>query len=708
MLSFPTTLNTGGGNINLPTVAARSIKTILQDYGKSVLNNALTGAVGGLYSKMYGGTYSSAMPNTDKLPYDITRNGKIDDKAVNLFTPENTPFSPQWRALRTTDTLGENDLKYRNPLVLSPLVYSTMNTYRMTYKNGVFVDADGRVPENDGNDEQFLYGEYDPKTLSPSLFNPYYGIQKIGPTKNTPLVDNINVDKYCSNRTKFNKDFADCSITKLCELSAQKDGELGQARYKYSDFMYCKDLGMPNNRLITLRRFALPVGDIIMGPPSTVTGEDSNAADVPGDIGRMLCYFDTEDNKLEDIINYSFNAKFERKEAKIQEKDSKEDERPSPLGMLLNTMSSQYRTSFLKSTTGTNNLMDWGLSKLNIYKAASKHGGNSDSWYRNNPVMTGQNYDQNKVYEPPNTIRSMYIYDGNLEFKHSFTLTFNYTLRSYDNINPKAAMLDLLANITAVTYRRGNFWGGRQQINGPQPNAAGWRKANNIIDKAWDKLGGVFQGMIDGGFDMSAMLGNLANSFGQMIKGAVAGLQTAATQLVSFASGKGLTGETKKTVQKVGAFVGPMLKSKLKDTLGRPQIYAFNSLLSGDNTGLWHVTIGNPRNPIAVMGNMIVTDTKIQHYGPLGMDDFPTGIKVTVTLEHARPRDMVDIQKMYTRGMSSIYVNMKNPKDATYTKKGERWVTDDQHHTNWSDPAQLLYLGDYNPDRTRSTQGEIA
>ena len=704
MLSFPTTLNTGGSNINLPTVAARSIKTILQDFGKSVLNNTLTGAVGGLYSKMYGGQYTGELPNTNRLPYDITRDGKT----VNMFTPENSPFSPQWESLRVTGDISTDDLKFRNPLVLSPLVYSTMNTYRMTYKNGVFVDADGRVPENDGKDEQFLYGEYDPKALSPSLFNPYYGIQKIGPTKNTPLVDNIKVDKYFSNRTKFNTDFADCSIAKLCELSAQKDGELGQARYKYSDFMYCKDLGMPNNRLITLRRFALPVGDIIMGPPATVTGADSNAADVPGDIGRMVCYFDTEDNKLEDIINYSFNAKFERKEANIEQKKSTEDDRPSPLGMLLNTMSAQYRSSFLKSTTGTNNLMDWGLGKMGIYKYVSNKGGKSDSWYKDNPIMTGLNYDQNKVYNPPNTIRSMYIYDGNLIFKHSFTLTFNYTLRSYDNINPKAAMLDLLANITAVTYRRGNFWGGRQQILGPQPNNAGWRKANNIIDKAWDKLGGIFQGIIDGGIDMSAMLGNLANSFGAMIKGVGNFMTNAAEQVNNVITGKGLTGETKKTVQKVGAFVGPILKSKLKDTLGRPQLYAFNSLLSGDNTGLWHVTIGNPRNPIAVMGNMIVTDTKIQHYGPLGIDDFPTGIKVTVTLEHARPRDMVDIQKMYTRGMSSIYVNMKNPKDATYKKEGNRWVTDDQHHTKWEDPAQLLYLGDYDKERTRSNQNEIA
>ncbi len=699
MLSFPTTLNTGGGNINLPTVAARGVKTMLQDIGKSAVKNILTGAVGGMYSKMYGAQYSSEEPNTERLKYDAVR----ENKAIDLYDTAQTPFSPSWLSLPLD---GKQDTSFRNPLVLSPQVYSLMNTYRKVYSNGVFVPMDGRT-EEENKDQLVIYGEYEGKTVTPSLFNPYYGIQKIGPTKNTPLVDNIAVNKYSENRAKFNTDFADCSIQTLCRLSAESDGELGQARYKYSDFMYCKDLGMPNNRLITLRRFALPVGDIIMGPVATKSGDETNAADIPGDIGRLLCYFDTEDNKLEDIINYSFNAKFVNKEAKIEEKDSQEDSRPSPLGMLLNTMSSQYRSSFLKSTTGTNNLMDWALGKVFTTPIAGMNV-NTSSWYQDNAVMRGRNYDQNKVYEPPNTIRSMYIYDGNLEFKHSFTLTFNYTLRSYDNINPKAAMLDLLGNITAVTYRRGNFWGGRQQINGPQPNKAGWRKANDIVDKAWDKLGGIFQGMIDGGFDLSAMLGNLANSFGQMIQGVMGFTKTLAKEVNNVFTGKGLSEGSKKTVKKVGAFVGPMLKAKLKDTLGRPQIYAFNSLLSGDNTGLWHVTIGNPRNPIAVMGNMIITDTKIQHYGPLGIDDFPTGIKVTVTLEHARPRDMVDIQKMYTRGMTSIYVPMENPLSTKYEKKGERWVAEqDAHHNNLNNTTQMLYTGDYEPQRVASNQDQI-
>ena len=135
-----------------------------------------------------------------------------------------------------------------------------------------------------------------------------------------------------------------------------------------------------------------------------------------------------------------------------------------------------------------------------------------------------------------------------------------------------------------------------------------------------------------------------------------------------------------------------MLKGKLQNMLGRPQMYLFNSLLSGDNVGLWHVTIGNPRNPIAVKGNLILKDAKIQHYGPLGQDDFPTGLRVIVTLEHARPRDMVDIQKMYTRGIMAIYQHM-NAEGA---------------HLNPSSPAGEMYAGENNVAKIKRNVEELS
>ena len=60
------------------------------------------------------------------------------------------------------------------------------------------------------------------------------------------------------------------------------------------------------------------------------------------------------------------------------------------------------------------------------------------------------------------------------------------------------------------------------------------------------------------------------------------------------------------------------------------------------------------------MGNLIVTASTISHSGPLGLDDFPSDLTVTVTLKHARPRDITDITRMYTKGTSAIYFPLVN------------------------------------------------
>jgi hypothetical protein len=39
---------------------------------------------------------------------------------------------------------------------------------------------------------------------------------------------------------------------------------------------------------------------------------------------------------------------------------------------------------------------------------------------------------------------------------------------------------------------------------------------------------------------------------------------------------------------------------------------------------------------------------------PLGLDDFPTELKVSVTLKHCKPRDMVGIGHMFTKGETGL------------------------------------------------------
>jgi hypothetical protein len=124
--------------------------------------------------------------------------------------------------------------------------------------------------------------------------------------------------------------------------------------------------------------------------------------------------------------------------------------------------------------------------------------------------------------------------------------------------------------------------------------------------------------------------------------------------------------------------VGGMLMSGMLNKLGRPQKTMYNALLSPAPIGFWHVTIGNPKRPIMSIGNMIITNCEISHTGPLGIDDFPTGLKVTVTLTRGKPRDIRDIEKLYMQGNDRIYTSMSDKvfdmyKNAELYKKNKNY-----------------------------------
>lgn len=540
------------------------------------------------------------------------------------------------------------------PIHLDTNAYDVINTYRGSYKQAV-MQQDGEVfegTEKDGKGNTVKNRIYKYNTVaSPSLFNPFYAITSTGISPGVPLLDNIanqtNVKATKLDNKELNwsinlEALDDCSIANLVKLSNEEDSILGQARYKYSDFMYCRDVGkISNNHLITLRRFSAPVRDNIY----QYTGIDKDTSNqVPGDVGRLVTWFGTEDNKLEDILKYTFHASWKEMTADIDEKDSQENDPARGLtGGLVNLMNPKH-------AEGVDKGLHASAFKQLLGDDASDY---DDGPYADNPAVNGRRFDEHKIYEPKDTVRSKYQYEGNLKFSHDFTLTFNYKLRGYDNINGKTAMLDLLGNILAVTYRKGKFWPGEQRIIGAPQNKQGWDKAvamqNTVISAS-----GTFIGKLCNG----GSLADAASSAMNIIQGADLGknLKEGAKAILENLKAGGLQS---------------IFSGLTKNALGRPAVYAFDSLLTEGETGFWHVTIGNPLNPIASIGNLIIDgDVEITHGGPLGLDDFPTEITVKVPLKHAMPRDSVDIQRMFTKGRRSIYTEISGK--MLGTEKGNR------------------------------------
>ena len=691
MKSFPSTLLKSGQSVDVYS-SSKSIKEAMI----AAFNNAMNASQESkpiFDAKSLGLDYISGLNST-------TKKELIDNIAA--------PITGGATVKNNRSTIGRTNkfITIENPLKFSSDVLNSINKYRFMFKKAVRTNTirytvvdDSKDTTSGGNNMQHI--DYINEASTPALFNPWYSVSTKGFSASVPLVvlsddeskdetiyriqdirddgkpkDNANsstqIDTSSENQTtketwtemkvnlapqSKNIDLSDCSIDTLVKLSEKRAtslvgedsaiSELGVAKYRYIDFMFCRDLGkIPNNHLLTLRKFTRPVGDNINTRlPKSDTPYNFNQS---MDVGRLVTWFGNGDNKLEDIIKYNYAATFKQLDSKIQQVDSQEDEESTGIiGKMVNTINPRYNQAMSQGRTGAHNFISQlGGRYLSTSYANFARGGQ----YERHDIFTP--YDHNKVYEPKNTIQSTHVYEGKLTFSQEFTIKFSYKLRAYDNINPRAAFLDLIGNILAVTYRSGTFWGGSRMFRGAPPNKVGTAKVNAFLDRTFDTLGGIGNNLLSGNLDIGGTLGSIWGAVKQIASDA---FNTAKSLALGNTSTKG-----KSPLQVIGAIVKHTglwsgVQGMIKNGLGRPAVYALDSLLTGDNVGLWHLTIGNPRNPIMSIGNLIIDKSEITQSGPLGLDDFPTDLMVSVSLKHGRPRDSAEIQKMYTKGSGPIY-----------------------------------------------------
>lgn len=629
-LSFPSTFNTGGNDFIL--------------YGANTKHTEIHSKVRTEDGQKLDTSYKGALLRIKSKNLDVHhfRNMYMDENVINISN---------YNKYLKTISLGKIENKdsttyYEDPFHLPSDMLREINWYRFIYKNPTL---EIMSTNTETGETTYFYGG---SSSSPSLFNPKFNVQSIGMTHNVPLMLGETNRKH-----NIDPDVSDCSATKLIELS--QTNQMGQQKYRLVDFIFGADYGkVSNNHMITLRRFALPVGDII-GEGASPQYESTNPSQIgvnnSDDIAHLVTWFGTEDNKLEDIVKYSYEYTWKQLEAKRQDIDSKEgDDERGLIGLFAN-MTPQHARA-------VNDALHPPAKTLLGRFTSFLPGGNVTSEDAKNKLRM---YDNNVVYTPLQTIQDTHIPEGKLKFSNEFTLTFRYKMRAYENINPKSAFLDLLANIHECTYFRGKFWGGSQNIIGPGPNNSQYSKAYKMIDNAFDKLGGALKSLASGGFNLESvfgMLSSLSGSFGEAFQGLLSGDGSFKDKLKGV--GEAAKNKLGELINQFGPQMTDIMKGQLKNALGRPAFYAFDSLLSDKIVGLWHVTIGNPRNPIVSMGNLILTKAEVQHSGPLGLDDFPTELRVICTLKHAMSRDLTGIQKMYTQGISAIYQTKQRNKMA--------------------------------------------
>ena len=427
-------------------------------------------------------------------------------------------------------------------------------------------------------------------------------------TNNVPLIDTPE------NRQNIRQN-SGYTIRELVEASEK--GMLGTAIYSYADFMYCKYLGqIPNNYLITLRRYPTPVDDYISAAGLGEIRKQTKSSN-PVPIGQLVTWLNTPGNNLDQILTYSVSMPYEEKSAQWEQSNANADASNKPLNSASALFDKTYRQQYQAGMAG-GSINHW------VEKMFPATNGKIDPPYSG---MLGWR-DQNKVYGPVDAVKKVYYRsDKGIDFNQSFKLTFEYELRSYNGINGRQAMLDLISNILNVTYTTGTFWGGGYYGGGAHQN-------NIFANLNIMKANHGFTNFIDAiSKDMSSVKSGIKSSV-QANGGVV------------------------NTIKNFLNDLGGMLAGGLLNALGRPQKSMVNSLLSPAPTGLWHVTIGNPFHPIMSLGNMILKNTTITHIGPLGLDDFPTGLRVECDLERGKPRDLRGIEMIYMNGNDRIYHSM--------------------------------------------------
>jgi hypothetical protein len=699
MKSFPSTFSK---NDRVSTsMAGSNIKDLLKNAAGQLMNGILGGSAEGetqkheLYEKL-------TFPQYDY--YESIDKTRLNNKFVLVNTTSVTHIGNINGDITTASAAKK--IYYENAFKIPAKILDAVNRYKYAFaytladvssETSYAAQKNKQGKEKKDKNGNVIYDEstntlISERTVSQSIFNPWYGVRVQGMTLTMPLVNNFNPnDNNVAENTYINVssalagskkeehteftiqipshagDVSDCSIQTLVNLSGgygsytntpknEVGTGLGRAKYRWADFMYCKDLGkVSNNHLITLRKFNAPVDDNIF----YYDKKTKETPDTP-DKGRLISWFGTDDNKLEDIINFRYEAKWDKKDdLKVMDVDSKE-ESSKMIPSLINLTNANYITAVQKGLAGESNLI------LNNWLGDKLFGTGSEGMWEGHKDKADYYWrDANKVYEPKNTVRDTHIYNGKLTFNHEINLTFSYKLRSYDGINPKSAFLDLIGNILEVTYRRGTFFGGSYRWKGAPRNEAGWQKANAIIDTLGEAAIEDMQGLL--GLDMENWGNFLSNgSFAGALKDMVAdsdSLLGKAAEVVQNIKDNGFEGAMKALDGKgpdAIAKAGRLAIGAIKNKIGRPAIYGLDSIVSGRAVGMWHLTVGNPRNPILAIGNLILTGASIQQLGPLGFDDFPTELKVKVTLTHGKSRDAVDIANMYTIGKGAIYNPIKN------------------------------------------------
>jgi hypothetical protein len=415
--------------------------------------------------------------------------------------------------------------------------------------------------------------------------------------------------------------------------------DVGFQPYSMTDFVFCKYYGkIPNNRLVTLRRYPFPIDDSFRAfdkkQPIPIAqavtwfgGDTANALtsigvqgwDMPWEEVRV----DEKNVTGNEVLVTDLIAAFKKSGSKSLEKFAK--------GLEIAYVAGSKSSAKLQQINGMEARMQKYLQEL---------------YTTNGPYW-------NRTYGPVNVVHKSTKRSRGVQTKYAteFSLNFHYSFRSFNGLSPKIVALDLISSFLNLTYNDAQFLG---QLNRYFANPG------LKFDPATSELIGDLLTKYATTFDTST-----SSDIMKITETIMNSLKEYANEGVSIAS-KAFKGDFKdaKTAAKNAAQVTAMVT--LMEAV--PKFISARAALSDRPVGEWHLVVGNPMNPIMVMGDIICKSCTMKFDEELGPDDFPTGVTFTVALQQGKPRDKAAIERMFNLGRGKMMNSkIRNPSSANDT-----------------------------------------
>ena len=442
----------------------------------------------------------------------------------------------------------------------------------------------------------------------------------------------------------------------IIEWGATKSGNsvTGFQPYSMTDFMFCKNYGkIPNNRMITLRRYPFPVEDQL-----TVPGQKH-----PIPVAQAVTWWgENTGNSLSKLGVMKWNLKWSPVEVKQQDIEGNEVLVDDLVKMFesvpgLKGKGAQLKKAYVGLKGNDKQLQQLsGMEKKMQDFLRTQYETNGPYW--------------NRVYGPVNVIHQSTRRDRGMQdgWNTPFTIEFHYSFRSFSGLSPKIVALDLISSFLNLTYNDAQFLGQLGRYF-PRTGVKFDPSTTELIGDILTKWATSFES--GSGADMMKLASTVIDQ-----------LKAAADQGISMMKDAGNGDLTK--IKEAGSNVAQTIAiSALAESV--PKLISIRSALSDRPVGEWHLVVGNPLNPIMTMGDMICTSCDMAFDEEMGPDDFPTGVTFTVGLQQGKPRDKVAIERIFNLGETKMMHSKLRPFSSANDTFGEI------NNTEWSEKAKKSF-----------------